>query len=427
MASTTQPHLRTPPAAECVLPYLAERYASQTPDRIFAVFEAGEPWRWGQVHTELTAMAAGLRRLGLGWQDKLLVWLPNGKLALSAMFAANYLGGISVAINTAYRGGLLEHVLTNSGAVLSVVHPDLLERLLEVASPGRLTTVLTTDAAAADHAAAFAAAGLQLLGLSVLEGEPDPALPVAGIEPWTTQSIVYTSGTTGPSKGVLSSYLHLCTMGIDTLPQLVASDRYMINLPLFHAGATLAIAGAVARGSSIAVINGFSTGSFLATCARLEVTVTILLGVMMSFLLRHPPGPADRDHSLRLAMVHYGPRTSRVRSRRGSSGWSRKSRSRDRSAFPPVGPGLLLRLWLWLWLCGSHLVAKIAALAALHQSGRSGQFDPWIVTFDEGAVAVAGQQVADVAQAHFVVHLGITAAVHVVAEAAVIGPQHVDP
>ncbi|MBD5633392.1 MAG: AMP-binding protein, partial [Candidatus Eremiobacteraeota bacterium] len=71
----------------------------------------------------------------------------------------------------------------------------------------------------------------------------------------------------------------------------------------FHAGATLAVAAAVARGASIAVIDGFKTSTFLETCNALGATTTILLGVMASFLLREPPSPRDRAHPLRLAML----------------------------------------------------------------------------------------------------------------------------
>jgi crotonobetaine/carnitine-CoA ligase len=294
---------RLPLARDCVMPYLAERYAKEAPARIFAVFENGETWTWGQTHRDLSAMANGFRKLGLGFQDRLLIWLPNGKQMLSALFAANYLGAVSVAINTAYRGGLLQHVVINSGAEIAIVHPDLIERLLEIENRGRLTTILSDDAAVARHGEACARLGLKLRPYSALDGAPAADLPIADIQPWTTQSIVYTSGTTGPSKGVLSSYVHLYTMGIECMPQLQPSDRYMINLPLFHAGATLAVAAAIARGASIALIGSFKTEDFLATCNRLGATATILLGVMASFLLREPLSPSDRDHSLRIAML----------------------------------------------------------------------------------------------------------------------------
>jgi crotonobetaine/carnitine-CoA ligase len=63
------------------------------------------------------------------------------------------------------------------------------------------------------------------------------------------QSICYTSGTTGPSEGVMSSYLHLRMMGWHCTPHVTAADRYLINLPLFHVGGTLFTTGALARGA----------------------------------------------------------------------------------------------------------------------------------------------------------------------------------
>jgi crotonobetaine/carnitine-CoA ligase len=67
----------------------------------------------------------------------------------------------------------------------------------------------------------------------------DTCAPLAReIEPWDTQSILYTSGTTGPSKGVLSSYMHMYAMfGPTTMTFLSAEDRFLIIMPLFHSAA----------------------------------------------------------------------------------------------------------------------------------------------------------------------------------------------
>ncbi|MCC6007779.1 MAG: AMP-binding protein [Rhodobacteraceae bacterium] len=291
-----------PSPEECVLPAILARHADQTPERTFAIFADGEEWSYARMRTEALALAAGLAGQGVGQGDKVLIWLPNGKAALRAWFGTNHLGAVSVAINTAYRGTLLEHVVVNSDAELAICHPDLVARLLETGSRGRLRVVATAPEQAAALEADFAAHGITLVPFAALEGDP-ATVTVPALSPWDTQSICYTSGTTGPSKGVLSSYLHLCTMGRNCTDEVTPEDRFLINLPLFHVGGTLYTMGALSRGASIAVMDRFETASFFRVCADLGATQCLLLGAMAGFLLRSGPLEAEDRHSLRYVYV----------------------------------------------------------------------------------------------------------------------------
>lgn len=202
-----------------------------------------------------------------------------------------------VPFNTAYKGRLLEHVLRNADARLLVAHRDLIARLADV-DTATLSAVVSV--AGAPHSSAlpwqtFAANSAASAEL------PELARP---IEPWDNQSIVYTSGTTGPSKGVLSSYLHLFTSaGPETWPFVRASDRFLVNMPPFHVGGMGIVNAMLARGGSIAVMENFATERFWPFVARTQTTAAFLLGVMATFLLKQEPGAQDSNHSLRLAFI----------------------------------------------------------------------------------------------------------------------------
>ena len=91
---------------------------------------------------------------------------------------------------------------------------------------------------------------------------PPPEL-TRPIGPWDTQSIIFTSGTTGPSKGVLSllpTYIH--QYGSGNLAFVTGEDRFLINMPIFHIGGMGVIFVMLARGGSIAVTEGFSADTF---------------------------------------------------------------------------------------------------------------------------------------------------------------------
>ena len=293
---------RVPAREDCVAPYLLDRFAGSAPDKTFAVFPDGDAWSYRRSRELARSTAAGLAANGLASGAHLLCWLPNNALALRCFLGAGYAGAVYVGINTAYKGALLEHVLDIADAEVMVAHPELVDRLLEIGRRGALKTVFTSPEKAQADAVRFERAGLRLLPTTLLDA-PHGELAAVDLAAWSPQSICFTSGTTGPSKAVLSSYLHLHTMGVECLDGIGPDDRYIVNLPLFHAGGTLAVAGSLARGAAIVLLDGFQTDTFLDTCRRTGATAAILLGAMAGFLMKRPPSPADRDHALRLVMI----------------------------------------------------------------------------------------------------------------------------
>jgi crotonobetaine/carnitine-CoA ligase len=293
-----RPDPRIPAPAECVVRDLLERWCSETPDKPYAVFHDGPTWTFAETRKQAMSAGAGLSALGVTQDETVVVWLPNGPDCLRVWFGINWLGAVYVPINTAYRGKLLEHVLRNSDAHILIAHADLLPRLDDVALAkiehvvvlgGKPRPVQSAHVHAAD----------------VLSGDP-ATVPALGrpIQPWDIQSIVYTSGTTGPSKGVLSSYAHLFAMaGRDGFPMVEAIDRYMCNLPLFHVGGTIPVMGMLARGGSVSLVTSFTTESFWRSVTATNTTIVLLLGAMATFVAKTTPGPADRDHTLRKVII----------------------------------------------------------------------------------------------------------------------------
>lgn len=282
---------------KCVLRYLIDDFAASQPDAIYAVFEDGGQWTYAQLRDLVVRKAAGLQKLGVARGDHVAVWLPNGREALITFYAINYLGGVFVPFNTAYRGMILEHVLANSDAKVLVAHGGLLDRLVGIDTAAVETVVTLGEGPAIS--------GMALHDFAAVMGNEAELAPLASpIEPWDTQSIIYTSGTTGPSKGVLSSYLHLYTnAGPESWHFVTGEDRYLVNMPVFHIGGLGIPFVMLARGGSIALMENFSTDTFWDFVKRTECTVIFLLGVMATFLIKRPPGPEDKDHGVRKAFM----------------------------------------------------------------------------------------------------------------------------
>lgn len=289
---------RVPPRERCVVRYLIDRWAAEKADQAYVIFDASQQWTYRELRDKVVSVAVGLQKQGVRQGDFVLCWQPNTPDMLLTYYALNYLGAIYVPINTAYRGGVLEHVIANSGARLAVVHSDLVARLRDVklAQLERLVITGPGDVAAAP---------LPAVPFSALSGTEAELQPLARpIEPWDTQSIIYTSGTTGPSKGVLSSYLHMYTNpGPEAWYFIDGSDRFLVNMPMFHIGGMGLPFAMLVRGGSIVLPERFSTDTFWPLARETGTTAVFLLGVMATFLLKVPPGPDDRHHKVRKCFI----------------------------------------------------------------------------------------------------------------------------
>ncbi len=290
MAHRIDPRMPQPEA--CVQRYMIERLAIAQPDKVFANFADGSEWSYAQTRDIAIRAANALRQLGVKQGERVLVWLPNGADCLRVWFGLNYLGAVFVPINLAYKGNLLRHAVGISEARLGIVHADLHQRLADIDRQSlRELVVIGGEPQPIE--------GLAVRGADALASDDTtpPALE-RDIEPWDLQSIILTSGTTGPSKGVLSSYVHLYNMA-GSAPFLGSEDRYMLNLPLFHSGGVMPVTAMLIHGGSIATVDAFDTDTFWTTVRSRGITTSILLGVMGGFLLKRPPSPDDKAHTLR--------------------------------------------------------------------------------------------------------------------------------
>jgi crotonobetaine/carnitine-CoA ligase len=291
---------RVPARDRVVTRELLERWCREQPGKVFLKFgDDGEEWTYARLRELTVQTALGLQQLGVRQGDHVLVWMPNNRDCLRVYFAVQYLGAVFVAINTAYKGSLLAHVVDNADARIAVIHADLLPRLCDVD-----TASLQTVVVAGGYAKGPAPLRCVAYEDALLPASGRLAAPARAIEPWDPCAIIYTSGTTGPSKGVLCSYLHLFSnAGPETWPFVTSQDRYLVNMPMFHIGGAGGIYVMFARGASVSFVERFDTATFWSVVRSTQTTVGFLLGVMAAFLEKQPPGPGDRDHPLRLVLM----------------------------------------------------------------------------------------------------------------------------
>ena len=280
-----------PTRAECVVGELLRRWARERPAHPFLEFEDGTAWSFVETLDRVQRAAGALRGLGVGQGSHVLGWMPNRREAVLGWLAANYLGAVHVPLNTGYRGRLLQHAIDVSGATVLLADASLLPRLAEIA-PARLRDVIVIGGSPPD------ATPFRSHPAAILEGEAR-AEPERPVEPWDPIYLMLTSGTTGPSKAVTCTYVQAwcgAAMGMDYFD---AQDRLLANLPLFHVSGAGAVLDRLTKGGTCVLVDGFSATSFWPTVRRFRITGACLVGAMTQFLLRQPPSPDDRNHTLR--------------------------------------------------------------------------------------------------------------------------------
>jgi crotonobetaine/carnitine-CoA ligase len=134
-------------------------------------------------------------------------------------------------------------------------------------------------------------------------------LPAGEVGPGDTAAILYTSGTTGPSKGVCCPHAQFYWWGVEVgeMLELGPDDVLYTNLPLFHTNALNAFVQALVAGSRYVLGPRFSVSAFWRRLADSGATVTYLLGAMVTLLWRRLPAPDDRAHGVRVALAPASP------------------------------------------------------------------------------------------------------------------------
>jgi crotonobetaine/carnitine-CoA ligase len=253
------------------------------------------------TYTDTLAAAAGyagaLAGAGVKAGDRVAIMCGNRPEMLLTFLGCAWLGAIAVPINTASRGAQLAHILGNCGARLLVIERELTPVLAALDRSGIAVEALwLVGQGDADDLPGFKSAPFP---------EPGVRMPPHPVEPGDTLAILYTSGTTGLSKGVCCPHAQYFWWGVYTsrLLGIRENDVLLTTLPLFHTNALNSFYQALLNGAALIVEPRFSASAFMPALARHEATVTYVLGAMVPILLAQAPGDADRGHRVRVALA----------------------------------------------------------------------------------------------------------------------------
>lgn len=247
--------------------------------------------------------AALLAAAGVARGDRVGLMAGNRIEFLSVVLGCGWLGAVVVPINTASRGMQLQHILANSGCVLLVADTASCPALAGLDAAGlALRRIWLLDDVSPREAGADAGLPAPATPVPPL---PDAPIPAAELGPGDTLAILYTSGTSGLSKGVCCPHAQFHWWGVIAARNLGidVDDVLYTSLPLFHTNALNACFQALATGAAIVCDERFSVSRYFERLAATGATVTYLLGAMVPMLLAREPSAAESGHRARIALA----------------------------------------------------------------------------------------------------------------------------
>ena len=242
------------------------------------------------------SLAGALAAHGIEPGDRVALMMGNVPEFLVAWFGILRAGAIEVPVHSAYRGLLLEHILRESGARVLVCDAGLADRLQGLVVPELRHVIVRgaePDAVAGIGASGFGAA---LASPPLTHGPP--------VTPDDVACILYTSGTTGPSKGAVLTHranLQLARANVE-LMEYTAADVLYTAFPLFHVNAKFtSVVSSMLAGARLVLDDRLSASRFWETMRDHGVTSFNYMGTMLSMLAKQPARADDRDHPVQRA------------------------------------------------------------------------------------------------------------------------------
>jgi crotonobetaine/carnitine-CoA ligase len=269
-------------------------------DKTFLLFK-DQNYTYGELDRITNYVADAFRSIGITKGDKVAIMLPNCPEFLFTWFGLAKIGAVGVLINVQLKGTFLKHQIEIGDSKAAVVGTHYLNNFLPILD--ELTDLRTVIFLPHETAAKSPEGPHYYIYWDWVLSRPDTSPPDADIQDWDPLSIMFTSGTTGPSKGVLNSHNAYIRCGEDCAKStgLTDEDRCYIVLPLYHGNPQMmAVMSALWTGGSLVIGERFSASRFFQEAKQYGATYFTYVGTILAILSKLPEKSDDRDNPLRL-------------------------------------------------------------------------------------------------------------------------------
>ncbi|ORV13896.1 AMP-binding protein [Mycobacterium celatum] len=261
------------------VPAVLDRRAEQFPDRVM-MSVAGTPVTFEQMRRRSAAAAKVLQDRDIGRGDCVALFTATCPEWIYFWLGAARIGAVTAAVNAANKGEFLLHALRVSQAKAVFTDAERRPRVDEVSDRLPMLKELLMQGDSLDEGAS---------------GADDPA------DGGEVGSLFFTSGTTGASKAVATSWHYLFTAAatVASAWKLVAGEVLWTAMPLFHLSAAPSVLAPMLVGGTTVLARAFHPGSVWDEVRACGAVGFAGAGAMVSMLWNQPPHPGDAQLPLR--------------------------------------------------------------------------------------------------------------------------------
>lgn len=265
---------------------LAEKAAKNGERPALTYLPDGRTFSYAELDLVTNAYANSLLAKGIGKGAHVAVMMANSPETLFVIFALGKVGAVTVPINIAARGQLLGYYLDHGDVSAMIVDLDLAGQVEEVRGLAPRLSQIITDVAAL--------------------GDGSTEAPGIGVAASDLAFLMFTSGTTGPSKANMLAQSTAWSWGMSTANSYGyrSQDRTHVCLPLFHAAALQCQSYAsIMADAHILLTDRFSVSNFWDEVRSSRATIIALLGSMANYIWNQPASPQDANNDVRICNI----------------------------------------------------------------------------------------------------------------------------
>ena len=256
--------------------------SSKHPNLKIIKFIDGPEWTYNDLKIRALQKANILKQRGFKKGDAITVFIQDPKEFILYWIASNFLGLLFVALNTAIKGNVLLHQIKISKSKYVIVEDIYFEEVHELINKNNLDVYSLNSKELSSE---------QLIDESQVDfGKLSDDV-----------CVMFTSGTSGPSKGVMMPNAHCVLFAVGTIENynLKQDHNFYISLPLFHAnGLFMQLLACLMTGAKAIIRSKFSASNWLDDVRKYKITHTNMLGAIAAFVVSQPPSKHDKDHQL---------------------------------------------------------------------------------------------------------------------------------
>ncbi|MCH8029833.1 MAG: AMP-binding protein [Candidatus Dadabacteria bacterium] len=294
-----------------VLAKILQKRAEELGDKPFLQFQNEPPISFREINDLANKVANALIASAVEKGDRVAVLLPNSADYVAVWFGILKAGAVMAPVNNAYKMDFLEYIIDNSDAKVLFISEELLERVAPIQdSIQQVEKIVVWTKQRTSEFDSKAVTSKPLFSYTELIESSSAREPEVETSFVDVARLMYTSGTTGRSKGAFKSNAadYYSANGYSELMDIDPDDVLFTCLPLFHSNAqVLSVYPALIAGCKIVVYERFSTTNFWKWMKASGATVFNLLGAMSYFLWRQEPIPEEREHNVRLTLISPSP------------------------------------------------------------------------------------------------------------------------